>query len=358
MAIEKDGIPMKSFALEERTIGDGTPVFIIAEVGINHNGDMELARKHIEAAHRAGADAVKFQNYRTEDFLSDDSLEYTYSNQGQEITESQFAMFKRCELSRDDLKMLAAYSKELGLQFVSTPTNAAGVADLVETNAVMLKNGSDYLQHLPLIEVMAKTGLPTVLSVGMANLAEIDDAVRAYRDAGGEKLALLHCTSSYPTPQDDVHLRKIQTLQDAFGCPIGFSDHSEGIVACLGAVALGACILEKHFTLNKNLPGPDHEFSMDEAELLELVTSVRLLERSFGDREIGPTAKELTVRDSYRLSCVASKDLQKGHLIKKEDIAFRRPGNGLPPKSAKQLTGLTLTTACLQGEPLKMENFH
>src|SRR5205823_10440934 len=180
---------------------------------------------------------------------------------GTAVTESQFEMFKRCELSSEHLDELRDHCEQRGAVFFSTPTSVNGINELVRLGVPLLKNGSDYLVHLPLIRAMAQTGLPTVVSTGMATRVEIEDAVNAFRQAGGRDLILLHCTSSYPTPSEDVHLRRIPALAAAFDCPVGFSDHSEGNVAGIGAVALGACFLEKHFTIDKNLSGPDHRFS-------------------------------------------------------------------------------------------------
>lgn len=318
---------------------------IVAELGINHNGDMDLARDAIKAAKHAGADAIKFQNYRTEDFLSDRSLAYTYLSQGKQVTEPQYDMFKRCELTDVQVGMLADYCREQGIMFFSTPTNEKGLALLKEVGASFVKNGSDYLTHLPLIRAMAKSGLPTILSTGMANLSEIDSAVREFGAAGGEKLILLHCTSSYPTAPEDVHLRKIPVLRDAFGCPVGLSDHTNGITAAIGASVLGACMIEKHFTLDKSLPGPDHSFSMDPAELRLLVDAIRTVQVQLGEGKLGPTVAEAINRKQYRLSCVTAKDLPAGHIITEMDIAFRRPGEGLAPEMAFLLIGRKIPEA-------------
>ncbi len=335
---------MKPIAMEGRTVGAGCPCFLVAEVGINHNGDMELAKKTIEAAAQAGADSVKFQNYRTEDFISDRTLTYEYTSQGQRIVEPQYDMFKRCELTQDALKELKHFCDAQGVLFHSTPTSEQGIQDLVDIGAPVLKNGSDYLTHVDLIRAMGKTGLPTVLSAGMATVAEIDDAVRAFRSTGNQHLILLHCTSAYPTPPADVHLRKIPALQATFGCQVGFSDHTRGSVAALGAVMLGACWIEKHFTLDKSLPGPDHHFSTDPAEFAELVRSVRTLEQNIGDSRIGPVDAELEPRAHSRLSCVAKRLLAAGAIIRSDDLAFRRPGNGFPPNQAHFLLGASSPT--------------
>jgi N,N'-diacetyllegionaminate synthase len=348
---------MNVIHIANRIVGPGQPCFLAAEIGLNHNGNMDLACQLIDAAADAGADAVKFQNYRAEDFLSDRSLTYEYVSEGRTVVESQYDMFKRYELSPAALVKLRAYCDQRSIIFFSTPTSKDGVADLVRAGAPLLKNGSDYLVQLPLIRAMARTGLPTVISTGMATLAEIDDAIRAFREAGGKDVILLHCTSSYPTPAEDVHLRKISALAAAFGCPVGLSDHTWGIVAAVGAVALGACFIEKHFTLDKNLPGPDHRFSSDPAEFRALVDAVRTMEKNLGKSTIGPTPSEMLGRRDFRLSCVAARDLPTGHCLSESDVAFRRPGTGLPPRSLHWLVGLRLSRAVVKGHVFVPENF-
>jgi N,N'-diacetyllegionaminate synthase len=348
---------MKVVDIGNRTVGAGQACFIAAEIGINHNGDLELAHRCIDAAAEAGADAVKFQNYRTEDFLSDGSLTYEYQSQGRTITESQFEMFKRCELASESLIQLRVHCEQRGVIFFSTPTSIKGVEALVELGTPLLKNGSDYLVNLPLVRAMAKTGLATVLSTGMASHSEIHDAVTAFREAGGENLILAHCTSSYPTPSEDVHLRKIPALEAAFDCPIGFSDHSQGSVAAMGAVALGACFVEKHFTVDKNLPGPDQRFSSDPEEFRSLVEAIRTMEKCLGEAKLGPAASEERGRRDFRLSCVAACNLQAGHRLSVEDIAFRRPGSGFLPKEADRLLDIVLSRDVPAGHVFAMEDF-
>jgi N,N'-diacetyllegionaminate synthase len=343
---------MKPVRIGEAAIGPGHPCFLVAEVGINHNGDLDLAHQSIDAAADAGADAVKFQNYRTEDFIVDRTLTYEYVSAGKRIVETQYEMFKRCELSPDRLAELKRHCDKRGVTFFSTPSSEEGVQTLVDLDVKLLKNGSDYLVHLPLVRAMARSGLAAVLSTGMATAGEIDDAVRAFREAGGSELILLHCTSSYPTPPGDVHLRNIPTLSAAYGCPVGFSDHTEGTVAALGAVAVGACFLEKHFTVDRHLPGPDHRFSSDPAEFEELAREVRNLEESLGGSVVGPTPSEEAGRRDYRLSCVAARDLPAGHRLGEPDVIFARPGTGLPPKWVQWLIGRSLAREVKVGHPI------
>lgn len=345
---------MRRVRIGKHEVGEGCPAMLVAEIGINHNGDMALARAMIDAAADAGATAVKFQNYRTEDFVRDRSLTYSYRAGGREVTESQDEMFRRCELSPSDLTGLRDHCADRGVMFHGTPTSEAGVCDLIELGAPVLKNGSDYLTHLPLIRAMGASGLPTVLSTGMATLAEIDDAVKTFRETGNERLILLHCTSSYPTKSQDTHLRKIQALASAFGCPVGFSDHTDGTTAAIAAVALGACWIEKHFTIDKSLPGPDQAFSADATDFRALVGAVRRVEAQLGKSNIGPTVCEQASREGFRLSCVAACDLQEGEVLSAADMIFARPGTGLAPKNAGLLIGRRLTRKVNAGDVLSL----
>jgi len=345
----------KEIVLGERRIGSGNPCFVVAEIGINHNGDMELARKEIDAAAEAGANSVKFQNYKTEDFILDRKLTYSYLSQGREVTESQYELFKRCELNVSDLFELKKYCEYRGVLFHSTPTSVEGVKDLTNVGVKVLKNGSDFLGHLPLIRYMGETGLPTVLSTGMATQDEIAKAAKTFGATGNKSLVLLHCSSLYPTNPENVHLRKMRSLAEAFNCLVGFSDHTEGVHAAMGAIALGACWIEKHFTLDKNLPGPDHRFSADPQEFKALVEAVRRMEVLLGDSGLGYCAAEKYGRDHYRLSCVSVGRFEVGHVLQSSDIVFRRPSTGLPPHQVKQLIGRKLKKAVDSGDPLLLD---
>jgi len=337
-------------------IGPAAPCFIAAEVGLNHNGDISLAHRMIDAASDAGVDGVKFQTYRTDDFVSDRSLTYEYVSVGQTVIESQYEMFRRYQLEDSVWVELRNHCRDRGVVFFSTPTGLETLEQLVQLGVPLLKNGSDYLTHVPLIAAMAHTGIPTVLSTGMATLSEIEDAVNVFRNAGGHDLVLLHCTSSYPTPPDDVHLRKIPSLETRFDCPVGLSDHTDGIVAAIGAVAIGGCFLEKHFTLDKRLPGPDHRFSADPRELRELVGAIRTLERALGTAEIGPVESDLVGRRDYRLSCVAARELASGTVLSERDVAFHRPGSGIPPGRLEEIVGRRVRVDVSAGTVLRSEH--
>ncbi len=346
----------KEISLDNRRIGIRHPCFIVAEIGINHNGDMELARREIDAAVEAGADSVKFQNYKTEDFILDRKLTYSYRSQGRNVTESQYELFKRCELTVDALLGLKEYCDQRGVLFHSTPTSIDGVRDLTSIGVKMLKNGSDFLGHLPLIRCMGETGLPVILSTGMATQDEIAAAINAFSATGNKGLVVLHCSSLYPTNPADVHLRKICALASVFNCLAGFSDHTRGVHAAVGAVALGACWIEKHFTLDKNLPGPDHRFSSDPRELEALIRAVRRMEVYLGADSLGYCTTEQYGRDHYRLSCVSAGKFEVGHVLQAHDIVFRRPSTGLPPHQIEQLIGRKLRKGVNPGEPLLLDH--
>lgn len=347
---------MKTIRVGNRLIGEGQPCFVVAEIGINHNGDFELATAMIEAAAKSGADAVKFQNYCTEDFLSDRTLNYTYKSQGREITESQWDMFKRCEPKADWLARLKSFCAERRIVFFSTPTSEEGVRNLVEIGIPLLKNGSDYLTHLPLLEYMGRTGVPTILSTGMADEQDIDDAVAAIRK-GSSPLILLHCTSAYPAKPDNVNLRRMISLRERYDASVGFSDHTEGWCAAVQAATLGACLIEKHFTLDHNLAGPDHSFSSTPQEFAELVQQVREAELRMGSPAIVPAEAEKTGRREYRLSAVATEDLQAGAIVTAELIRFRRPGTGIPVRDLGKYLGRRLSRPVNKGIPLQPSDF-
>jgi N,N'-diacetyllegionaminate synthase len=330
--------------------------FIVAEIGVNHNGDMDLAKKAIIAARECGADAIKFQNYKVDDFIVDRELEYTYFSNNKKVVETQYEMFKRYELSDEQVVELKAFSDTNGIVFLSTPTSLHGINILKSLNVPLLKNGSDFLVNLELIADMAKSQIPTIISTGMATLSEIDEAVQTFEENGGKELIILHCTSAYPTPSDQVNLNKIDSLQSAFGYPVGFSDHTQGSVAAIGAVIKGACFIEKHFTLDKSLSGPDHHFSSDPAELKKLIQDIRTIEASLGSSKLAPTKIEQQGRKNYRLSCVAKNKLAINQLITREDIIFSRPASGLSPKYLPLLIGKHVKKEIQANKPILFEH--
>lgn len=331
---------MKEIKIHDRLIGPEHPAFIIAEVGINHNGELATALEMIRVAKAAGADAVKFQTFRAQEFVSDPAQLFTYRSQGREVTESMLEMFQRYELQASAWREIRAECDRHDIIFMSTPQNRSDLDLLIEVGVPAVKVGSDDFTNLPLIRSYAATGLPLILSCGMSNLAEVHQALEAAGALDGYPLALLLCTSQYPTPPRDVNIRKLKTLQEAFpGLITGFSDHTQGPLAASLAVAMGACVFEKHFTLANDLPGPDHWFSENPQSLAQWVESIRNATLMLGDNLVRPTPAELEMRKIARRSLVALTAIAKGELLTPANIGARRPGVGLPPGFLEQIPG-------------------
>jgi len=325
-----------------KIVGDNHPTFIIAELGVNHMGDLNLAKKMITKAKEIGADAVKLQTFRTEDFVSDERIEYQYFegvNQKRRVKESMFKMFKRYELDFETQKKLFNYARSIGIEIFSTPSFKEGVDFLDEMGVNVFKVGSDDLTNLKLVEYIAKKGKPVILSTGMSTLGEIEEALDTVYNTGNRDIILLHCTSLYPAPAEYCNLRVIESMKRMFDLPVGFSDHTIGTLIPPIAVAMGANVIEKHFTLNKNLPGPDHWFSADVEELRKIIADIRLTEKAMGERRKMLYDFEKEAHAAFRRSIVANCDIPKGSIIKEDMIHFKRPGSGLPPKFEKYVVG-------------------
>ena len=343
--------PQQTMDIDGRTIGNGAPCFVIAEVGVNHNGDLDTALAMVDAIADAKADCVKFQTFSADEFVNNPDETYEYISQGKVVRESQLAMFRRLELKRSEFSRLFGHARERGLIPLSTPTDRAAVDLLDDLGAGAFKIGSDDLVYTPFLEYVGSKGKPVIISVGMADADDIDRALEAIGKSGNQQVCILHCVSLYPTPDAQVNLRKIGALMDRYRCPIGFSDHSDGITAALGAVVLGACVIEKHFTLDRNMVGPDHRFSADPAELAELVAGVHRMEDMLGNGAIIPASGEMEMRPIARRSIVAARDLPEGHLISEQDLAYQRPGTGLMPYDTDKLVGRR-TKAALKAKTL------
>ena len=331
--------------------------FIIAEVGLNHNGNLDLARESVAAAAHAGCDAVKFQNFKTEDFVRDRTQMFTYKSQGTEVTEPFFDLCKRNEFQPEWLGPLKSLCDEIGVELISTPTSIDGIEDLRRAGCTYVKNGSDYLTHPPLIRAMGQSGMKVILSTGMGTQDDIDAAVLALGAAYPDNAVLLHCTSAYPTHPQDINLNRMVRLQSHYDCAVGFSDHTEGSIAAVQAASLGAAMIEKHFTLDHELPGPDHWFSSTPGEMAELVSDVRQAEVRLGSGDLVPAAGELETRDAFRIGVVAEIDLDTGHVLGAGDFAFRKPGSGLLPRDIDDYLGRTLVRRVPKESPLSPEDF-
>lgn len=349
---------MAHVKISNHTIGKGHTPFIVAEAGINHNGEIRRAYDMIRAAKAAGADAIKFQTFKAEEFVGDQDCTYTYKSQGKEITESMLEMFRRYEFSREEWFRIKEKCDSEGILFLSTPQNQSDLELLQELGIPAIKVGSDDFTNLPLLRSYASTGLPMILSCGMADLAEVYQALNGVGVFDGYPTILLLCTSQYPTPPEDVNLLKLRTLAQAFPeVVLGFSDHTRGPLASALAVALGACFLEKHFTLVHSLPGPDHWFSEDPAGLEQWVASIRNAHVMMGSPIVRATSAEQNMKTLARRSIVALCDLSRGDLLDGRNIGLRRPGSGLPPVLLEQVYGLKAARDIKKGSVLRLGDF-
>ena len=328
-------------------------VFVIAEAGVNHNGRLDLALQLVEAAHAAGADAVKFQTFRAGDVVTPDAATADYQRTNTGDT-NQFDMIRKLELDEDAHRQIAAHAKKVGIEFFSTPFSEEAVALLVRLGVKRIKLPSGEVTNKPLLECAAATGLPLLLSSGMATLAELQRAIgwiadkrRAcgFGETGPQDLSLFHCTSAYPAPPEALNLKAIRTIAQATGLPTGYSDHSQGAEAALASVALGATVIEKHLTLDHNLPGPDHRASAEPDEFAAMVRGIRLVSAMLGDGVKQPTAAEMNTRDVARRSVVLARALPAGHVLAASDLVLRRPGTGIAPEFLDGLAGRKLARA-------------
>ena len=320
-------------------INENAPVFIIAEAGVNHNGSIASAKQLIDVAAEAGADAVKFQTFIAEEVVSTDAPKAEYQKQTTDASESQFDMIKKLELSKEDHQELMDYAKHKNILFLSTPFDEKSVDLLVELGVPLIKISSGEITNHPFLKYIAKKGLPIILSTGMSTLDEVAEAVSVIKNAGCKDLTLLHCTSNYPARMEDCNLLAMKTMADAFDVPVGYSDHTPGIYVPLAAAAMGACVIEKHFTLDKSLPGPDHMASLEPDELEEMVRGIRLVEKARGSSIKAPVESEFEVRDIARRSIVAKVDIPAGTVITENMLAFKRPGTGVAPKDVSTILG-------------------
>lgn len=322
-----------------RLIGENRPVFIIAEAGVNHNGDIRLAKKLIDAAAAAGADAVKFQTFTPELLVTKTAEPAEYQSKNIGKAETQFQMLKRLELSRPNHFILRDYCEKKKIIFLSTPFSEPDADFLEKLKAPAFKVSSGDFNNLPFLRHLAKKGKPLIVSSGMSTLPEVRAAVKAIKQTGNNKIIVLHCTSTYPAAPADLNLRAIKTIRDELKVSVGYSDHSEGSMASILAVALGACLIEKHFTLDKNMAGPDHKASLNPEELKSFVKSVRQAEVMLGSFEKKCSPQEANSRLSGRKSIVANRAIPAGAIITRSDLIMKRPGFGLSPAAIGKVVG-------------------
>lgn len=316
-------------------------VFIIAEAGVNHNGDIKLAKRLVEEAKKAGADCVKFQTFRAEALVTADGEKADYQKKQTGGGESQLEMLKKLELTREEFLELREYCGELGIAFLSTAFDMESLEFLESLNPFCYKIPSGEITNYPYLAGIGKTGRKVILSTGMSELCEIEAAMRVLMESGTEEITLLHCTTEYPAPVEDVNLRAMQTLADRFGVKVGYSDHTEGIEVPVAAAAMGATVIEKHFTLDKNMEGPDHKASLEPEELSRMVKAVRKVELALGSSEKQVTVREKANRRAARKSIVAARDISAGEVFTEENLTVKRPGDGISPMKWPEILGKT-----------------
>lgn len=340
---------LKKVTIENRKIGDDEPTLIIAEAGVNHNGSLKVAKKMIGAAARAGADAVKFQTFVTEDEISKYAPLAKYQKTA--VRErSQLEMVKKLELTKKDFEELCDYASRQGIIFLSTPFDLKSVDLLEELGVATFKIGSGELTNLPLLKYIAKIRKPMIVSTGMSTLEEVGEAVDTMRKSKNDQIVLLHCTSNYPAKIEDCNLRAMLTLKDVFNVPVGYSDHTLGTLIPIVAVAMGACIIEKHFTLDKNMLGPDHKMSLEPPALKKMIGHIRLTEKALGSPEKRPVESELEIMRVARKSIVAKVAIPPGSVISKDMVTTKRPGTGILPKYLDKIIGKRARTKIREDE--------
>ncbi|MFC1673129.1 N-acetylneuraminate synthase family protein [Pseudomonadota bacterium] len=327
------------FTIGQCVLSPGQAPYVVAEIGVNFNGDMELAKQSIAAAASAGADAAKFQTFRADEFMAGSDTIYEYQSAGQTVRESMYEMFKRLELPKSWHQELRGYCNEQGVDFLSSAADTLSAGLLVEVGVPVIKLASEDLINLPLIRHVAGLKTPVILSTGMADGREIDEALDALEGNGCPSVLLLHCVSLYPTPDEDANLSRISTLRNRYGFPVGYSDHTIGADAAVAATALGAVFIEKHFTVDKALHGPDHALSADPTELSELVRRVKRVSVQIGTGVIDPAGREQAARLQFRRSIVASVDIAAGTVITGDMLHLKRPGTGLHPRELDTVIG-------------------
>jgi len=329
----------KNISISGIAVGEGNPAFIIAEAGVNHNGSVRLAKKLVVAAKEAGADCVKFQTFKADRVVTLSAPKAAYQLQTTPKGESQFEMLKNLELSHHTYKQLLDLCAKLDIIFLSTPYSSEDVDFLDDLGVKAFKIASGQIVELQFLRYVALKRKPILLSTGMATLREVEQAVQTIRKAGNKEIVLLQCTTNYPSKIEEANLRTIKTMREKFGLNIGYSDHTDSVVPVIAAVALHASVIEKHFTLDKNMPGPDHSSSAEPAELAAMVEAIRKTEKALGSPVKKPSASEAKNKQGMRRSVTARLPITTGDSITPEMLCFKRPATGLSPIFADKLIG-------------------
>lgn len=332
--------------------------FIIAEAGVNHNGDIKIAKKLIDIATDAGADAVKFQTFKAERLVTKTASKAEYQTENIGTDESQFEMLKKLELSLPEHRELFAYCRDKGIVFMSTPFDEESADMLEDLGMEIFKIPSGEITNLPFLAHVARKKKRMIVSTGMSYLGEIETAVRAIEECGNKDLVLLHCVSNYPANPADTNLRAMQILDKAFMVPVGYSDHTQGTEIAIAAVALGACVIEKHFTLDRSLLGPDHQASLEPKELAALVRGIRIVEKALGSGRKAPANNEVNTAAVIRKSLVAARDIPAGTILTKDMIAVKRPGTGIAPSFLSEIIGMKVRKLLKTDDVFSWEYFN
>jgi N,N'-diacetyllegionaminate synthase len=323
----------KIIKISNKLIGVNQPVFIIAEAGVNHNGSLETALKLIDAAAEAKVDAIKFQTFQAEDLVTDRAEMASYQKRNLGKTESQLKMLRKLELPENFYSPIIKRCREKKIIFLSTPHGGFKAVDLLQHLKVpAFKFGSGDLNNFPLLQYAAKFKKPMILGTGMATLKEVEEAAKIIKKTGNNQIIFLHCTTNYPCPPQEVNLRAMLTMIKKLPVIIGYSDHTEGIQVPIMAATLGACVLEKHLTLNRNMPGPDHKASVEPAELKSMVEAVREVPLILGSEIKKPNLSEISIANVAKKSIVSLSEIKKSEKLTKDNIGIKRPGGGLEPK--------------------------
>lgn len=340
----------------KRQIGDGCSCFIIAEAGVNHNGEMPIAKKLIDAAAEAGADAVKFQTFIAEELATQGVDKAQYQKSGLASGKSQLEMLKSLEFGKDEFEELCAYCNKKGIVFLSTPFDFKSADMLEGLNIPAYKISSGDLNNYPFLSYISKKQKPMILSTGMSELDEISAALSSIKKENNHEIIVLQCTSAYPAPYEEIHLNAMKFLREKFKVLVGFSDHSIGIEVSIAAVALGACVVEKHFTLDKSFEGPDHKASINPSELTSLVKSIRHVEASLGSDAKTTNPSEQNTKRIARKKIIAANNIPAGSVLRREHIAFKRNELGLAPSNLEKILNRKTKKLIKKDEPILLES--
>ena len=327
---------------------------IIAEAGVNHNGSLEIAKQLVNKAKEADADIIKFQTFNPKALTSKYAEKASYQKKTTDERESQQDMLEKLMLSEDDFKSLKSYCDSTGIRFLSTPFDLDSINFLENLGCDLWKIPSGEITNLPYLEKIASSHKPVIMSTGMATLDEVGDALLVLKRNGAGEITLLHCTTQYPAPYESVNLRAMLALKDKFGCKVGYSDHTKGIEVPIAAVAMGAEVIEKHFTLDRNMPGPDHQASLEPDELKAMVSSIRNIEQAMGDGIKKPSESEIPNIIVARKSIIAARNIKKGELFTKDNITTKRPGNGISPMKWQEVLGTRAKRDFMEDELIEL----